>query len=251
MYLFCYGSNINKEHLSKYVKNINSKYKGNYILKDYELVFNHFFMFGNIEKKQNSYVNGVIYNINEDDLTNIKKKEFMYKLIDINVLGNDNKYYKCKTFKSLVGTFELFVFPYYKKLIEDGYKQYNIDSIEIKNYNYYNIKLIINLLGSIFGIYLNKFTEFKKIGLLLFFVDFSMVLDQIFSKNIYNILFIKYPKLCFILFKIIPTFIIAPYLIVNSYNNILLRIISLIFIIVDIITLLRYYNLNLKNKKKI
>ena len=70
--------------------------------------------------------------------------------------------------------------------------------------------LIINICGFLFGSYLYLFTPFKIIGLLLAFVDLTMVIDQITKYKFYNKFSNKYPNFYFLLFKIIPTFVMAP-----------------------------------------
>ena len=69
--------------------------------------------------------------------------------------------------------------------------------------------LIINICGFLFGSYLYLFTPLKVIGLLLAFVDLTMVVDQIKKCNFYNKFSNNYPYIYFLLFKIIPTFVMA------------------------------------------
>lgn len=230
-----YGSNLNKTHLDKYIK---YKYLTNGSLHNYKLVFNHFFLYANIEKNNGSIVNGIIIETNDDILNKLKYKEFGYNLIDVNI-NTENNIIKCKAYKSNFNFFNIGILPYYKKLIREGYEEHNIEHITMNEINYETIKAIINLSGGIFGIYL-IIKKFYIIGISLLIVDISMFIDQIFNNTrIFNYYSIKYPRIFFIIFKIIPTFFFAPYLMFNSSK--LLKIISTVFFIVDIITLIKYY----------
>ena len=237
MYLFSYGSNTNTKHLKKI---INFCYRTNGLLQNYKLVFNHFGFYGNIEKQLGEDVVGTIIEIDEENFNKLKKKEFMYETLQLDILGEDNLRYNCVVFKSLATFKEIGVLPYYHKLIVDGYMEHGLDIPKIKQFNYDLFKVIINSMGSLFGIILIIYTQYKLIGLLLLLVDFSMVLDQIFNNTkFYNSLNKKYPKLFFFLFKIIPTFVFAPYLIVKGKG--ILKYMGILFLLVDIITLTKHY----------
>ena len=129
MYLFSYGSNTNQTHLDKYSK---ANYITNGTLKDYKLKFNHFGLYGNIVKSLNNNVRGTIHKLNSINKS-LKKKEFMYKLVDVKVKGDDKKYYDCKTFISMFAPFELFVLKKYKDLLVEGYKSHNLKLPKFNN----------------------------------------------------------------------------------------------------------------------
>ena len=171
----------------------------------------------------------------------------MYDTIKVKVTDSKNNQVDCLAFKSKLPIFELGVLPNYEKKIIEGYTENNLPIPNIKKFNYELFKLIINTMGFCFGIYLYLYTNFKIIGILLFMVDFSMVLDQILNNtNFYNSFSYKYPNLFFFLYKIIPTFVFAPYIIYNGKG--LLQYSGIIFLIVDILTLSKYYIENILNK---
>ena len=237
MYLFCYGANMSHKHLNKLVKyNIISKC----VLKNYKLVFNHFGFYGNIKREFNQNVFGILIEIDKDNLNKLKKNEFMYKLTKIKVYSlENNATYNCLAFKSLFTPFELGALPKYEDKIKSGFRENNMRAPVIKKFNYYLLKLIINTIGFMFGLFLFLFTKFKFIGLILFLVDLSMVIDQILNSNFYNKFSSSYPRLFFTLFKIIPTFIIVPYLFIKG--NFYLKLISIGAFLVDIQTLIKFY----------
>lgn len=245
MYLFSYGANMSKNHLNKI---INYKFLDTGILKNFKLKFNHFGLYGNIEESLGSNIYGTIINIDKNNLNKLKKIEFMYKIIKVKVNDSKNNIIECLAFKSKVPLMEIGVLPKYQKKVIEGYEENNLPLPKIKKFNYELFKVIINTLGFCFGIYLHFYTKFKLIGVLLFIVDFSMVIDQIFNDTrFYNNFSDKYPKLFFFLYKIIPTFVFAPYIIYNG--NELLKYGGIIFFIVDIITLIKYYIENLITNK--
>ena len=233
MYLFSYGSNTNQTHLNKYSK---STYITNGTLKDYKLKFNHFGLYGNIV---NNNVHGTIHELNSIN-NDLKKKEFMYKLIDIKVKGDNKKYYDCKTFISMFAPFELFVLKKYKDVLVEGYKEHNLALPNIKNtLSLSSISILINFLGALFGIYLLFLTKFKVIGIILFFVDITMVIDELYNTNNYKKLRKNFKNLYYLIFKVIPLFI-AIYIILNSIKYSLVWICAFIVLIVDIFTLIQY-----------
>ena len=63
------------------------RYVTNGILKNYKLVFNHSGMLGNI-KKVIMIMKGTIAEADEDNLKILNKKEFMYDIIKLNVIGS-------------------------------------------------------------------------------------------------------------------------------------------------------------------
>jgi hypothetical protein len=240
MYLFSYGSNTNQTHINKYSK---ANYITNGTLKDYELKFNHFGLYGNIVKSLNNNVRGTIHklnNINKD----LKKKEFMYKLIDVKVKGNDKKNYDCKTFISMFAPFELFVLKKYKDLLVEGYKSHNLELPNIKHtLSLSYISILINFIGALFAIYLLLLTKFKVVGIILFFVDITMVIDEMYNTNNYKKLRANFNNLYYLIFKVIPLFIVI-YIILNSIKYSLVWIFALIVLIVDIFTLIKYTMIN-------
>ena len=83
---FAYGTNLNKKIFLKKYKN--AKYLCKYILKDFELVFRSKYRVPDIQRKRNSNVKGIIYEIDEDT------DEIIKKIIDSGhsrypVLGNE------------------------------------------------------------------------------------------------------------------------------------------------------------------
>jgi len=198
MYLFSYGSNTNQDHLDLFNK---STYITNGTLKDYKLYFNHLFVYANIMKKMGSYVKGTIHSMSKINKS-LNDKEIMCKLIDVSVLGDDKKYYNCKTYISKFPLINLFVFPYYKKLLEKGYKHHNLIMPSIKS----GFNLLFNLVGLLFGLYLILSTKFKIIGWLLIIIDFGMIFVHMFELNL---------SINLGLFKIIPFVVLMPSLILN------------------------------------
>ena len=208
MFLFSYGANTNNNHLNKIV---NYKFIDTALLNNFKLKFNHFGLYGNIIEDFGSSVYGTIIDIDNINLKKLKKIEFMYDTIKVKVTDSKNNQVDCLAFKSKLPIFELGVLPNYEKKIIEGYTENNLPIPNIKKFNYELFKLIINTMGFCFGIYLYLYTNFKIIGILLFMVDFSMVLDQILNNtNFYNSFSYKYPNLFFFLYKIIPTFVFAP-----------------------------------------
>jgi hypothetical protein len=238
MYLFSYGANMSDEHLH----NLNIIYKNIDVgyLYNYKLIFNHFSLYGNVEKDSNNRVFGTIIEIDEDNLQKLIKKELLYKLIDVKIKTNKGKIYECRTFQSQVPLFEFFVPKYYQKIIRDVYEKYNIDFPNM-NQSYEQKRAIINSIGVLFGLYLFLYTDMKIIGGALFITDLSMVLDQILNDNkVFYTFKNKYNLLFGIFFKIIPLFIFAPILYKKS-NGILLKIAILLFIIIDVLALLNHF----------
>jgi hypothetical protein len=94
-------------------------------------------------------------------------------------------------------------------------------------------------LGALFGIYLLLLTKFKIIGIVLFFVDITMVIDEMYNINFYKTLRNKLKNIYYLTFKVIPI-LIACYIIVNSIKYSLVWILSIIVLIVDIFTLIDY-----------
>ena len=175
MYLFSYGSNTNQTHLNKYSK---ATYITNGTLKDYDLKFNHFGLYANIVKSLNNNVRGTIHKLNRIN-DSLKKKEFMYKLIDVKIKGDDKKYYDCKTFISMFAPFELFVLKKYKDLLVEGYKSHKLELPNIKNtISLSSISILINFLGALFGIYLLLLTKNKTIPIILNFVSNNKFLQN-------------------------------------------------------------------------
>lgn len=245
MFLFSYGANMSKDHLNKL---INYTFYDTGVLNNFKLKFNHFGLYGNIEESFGNNVYGTIINIDKNNLKKLKKMEFMYNTIKVKVNDSKNNIIECLTFKSQMPLMELGVLPKYEKKIIEGYTENKLPIPEIKKFNYELFKLLINTLGFCFGIYLYFLTKFKLIGVLLFIVDFSMVIDQILNDtNFYNNFSNKYPKLFFFLYKIIPTFVFAPYIIYAGDG--ILQYTGIIFLIIDIITLTKYYIENLLTNK--
>ena len=68
MLYFAFGSNLYQKQMKKRCKD--SKYIGCYQLKNYKLVFRHFYFGGgvaDVQRKKNSAVLGAIYNISKKD----------------------------------------------------------------------------------------------------------------------------------------------------------------------------------------
>jgi len=204
MYLFSYGSNTHEDHLKKFVK---AMYITNGTLKDYKLYFNHLFIYANIMKEIGKVTHGTIHKI-ASITDKLEAKEIFCKLIDVDVLGDDKKNYKCKTYISKLPLINLFVLPYYKKLLEEGYKHRNLVMPAINSLYLF----IIHCFGLIFGMYLLFYTKYKYIGMILVFIDFSLVLDHMLEYNVYNSLRSKYKLLTkikiFIPFVLLITYLI-------------------------------------------
>jgi len=85
MYYFAYGANMLRETIEKRVMNVNKKVikKGTAILDKFEIVFNKpssrgKFVFSNIRENQNKFVYGVVYELTEDQLKELDKREKGY-----------------------------------------------------------------------------------------------------------------------------------------------------------------------------
>ncbi len=237
MLIFSYGANVNTDYLNTF---IDYKFIDTGILYDYQIIFNHFGLYGNIKKNNGYKVYGTIIEINDINFKKLKKKEFMYNIIKLNIFTSKNKNIECYVFKSKFELSELGITNNYRNKIIKGYKRYNLPIPNFKKkFNYQSFKLFINTLGFLFGLYLFYFTNMKTIGLTLFFVDFTMVIDQLFNKTyFYNNLSYKYPQIFFIFYKIIPLFFAVN--IINNSNK-FLKFSGIIFLIVDILVLIKYY----------
>ena len=140
MFLFSYGANTNNKHLQKLIK---YRYITNGILKDYKLVLNHLGIYGNIQKSKNDNMLGTIIEIDENNLEILNKKEFMYDLVKLNIIGDDNCNYNCLVYKSQIPLFELGTLPYYKQMLVEGYSEHNLPIPEIETFNKNNKKIIL------------------------------------------------------------------------------------------------------------
>ena len=128
MYLFSYGANTNNNHLQKLIK---YRYVTNGILKNYKLVFNHLGIYGNIKKSNNDNMVGTIIEIDEDNLKILNKKEFMYDIIKLNIIGEDNCNYNCLVYKSQILYLNL-VHYLIIKIVVEGYSEHNLLFISLK-----------------------------------------------------------------------------------------------------------------------
>ena len=140
MYLFSYGANTNNSHLQQL---INYKYVTNGILKNHKLVFNHLGVYGNIQKSINDSMVGTIIEIDEDNLEILNKKEFMYDVVKLNIIGEDYCNYNCLVYKSQIPIIEFGTLPYYKQMLIDGYSEHNLPIPEIETFNFNNKKIIL------------------------------------------------------------------------------------------------------------
>ncbi len=149
IFYFAYGSNMNQEDLDRYCqKNGNNKIPLNErnprkaVLKDYELVFNYYSSTrgggaANIEPKTGSSVEGVVFDLTEDEFEIIRKKEgapnyYKEKIVSVYIEGSPVQVY---TFQVTEGKKEdVIQFPTQKyiNIIIEGAKEFSLSDAWIK-----------------------------------------------------------------------------------------------------------------------
>ena len=127
MYYFAYGTNLNKKIFLKKFKN--AKLLKKYTLKDYKVVFRTKYIIPDLQRKINSKVQGLIYQI---DL-NIEKKLDKYEEYPRLYI---KKYFKYKKKKIMFYYMKKKTSPvkprgYYFKVMKNGYRQNNFKFINI------------------------------------------------------------------------------------------------------------------------
>jgi len=99
MIIFAYGSLINIDSAREDVPNLKKMYQGK--LKGFRRVFNlqakrlnspcGLVAVLDIENDNNSYLNGVYFEIKEDDLIALKNREILYKFIEVDIVGKNEE----------------------------------------------------------------------------------------------------------------------------------------------------------------
>jgi len=105
VYYFAFGSNMNKRRLEERKIEFIHRFKG--VIRDWNLVFNKIndkkegAGYANIEPKESSIVEGIIY---ETTIESIRKLDFKegfpnhYQRLEMPVWGEDGKFFKCITY---------------------------------------------------------------------------------------------------------------------------------------------------------
>ena len=140
-YYFAYGSNLNHSQMRHRCKG--SKYKENFIIKGYKLVFSYRdpkepYGYANIEKKKGSKVPGAIWHITEKDELTLDRYE------GVRYGSYDKEYFSWKGNKVLIYIQSKYIkkTPHsrYLHAIIQGYKDCNLDINYLKKkISFYNI----------------------------------------------------------------------------------------------------------------
>jgi len=247
MYLFSYGANADENYLIRLLGQGTYTIVGVAVLSGYRLKFNHFGLFGNIVEDPSSVVNGVIIRVDSREFHKIKQREFMYRMIDVTptAAGMGRIQYKvqCKAFQSMATTdFELGPTPAYRDKLMNWHTKYGIEPpSNLNDQTFQSMKAVVNTIGAVFGLYLYlNHSRYRNIGLVLFLVDATMVLDQVFNQTrFYGRWSRDCPLLFFVLFKVFPTMLIVPYIIKTSSG--LLKTLGYGALVIDTITMIQYF----------
>ena len=127
IYYFAYGTNLNKKIFLKRFKN--AKLFKKYTLKNYKVVFRTKYIIPDLQRKINSKVQGLIYQIDK----NIEKKLDKYEEYPRLYSKKYFKYKKKKIMFYYMKKKTLILKPrgYYFKIMTDGYRQNNFKLINI------------------------------------------------------------------------------------------------------------------------
>lgn len=225
MLLFSYGSNVNDAHLRSWIPH---RFVRIGRLDGYELVFDHF-GYANI-KPGSGAVLGTISEIADIDITTLRWKEPMYKLVDVIIGGTD-----CKTFISSVRPGAWSMSERYRSILTAGYRAHMLPLPDLPPNR---LKLLINVSGTLFGAFLTRMAHpvLRAIGLLLLLVDGSMVMDELAGTSVYELIEQEHKQSYYILFRLIPTFIMAPLILYYSEDPVLTAA-AIVFLLVDLFTL--------------
>ena len=138
MLYFAYGSNLNHAQMRYRCKG--SKYKENFIIGGYKLIFSYRdlkepYGYGNIEKKKDSKVPGAIWSITKKDELELDRYE------GVRYGSFDKEYFSRKGNKVLVYIQNKFIkkkpHSRYLHTIIQGYKDCNLDINHLKKRVYY------------------------------------------------------------------------------------------------------------------
>ena len=121
LYYFAYGTNLNKKIFLKKFKN--AKLFKKYTLKNYKVVFRTKYIIPDLQRKINSKVQGLIYQIDK----NVEKKLDKYEEYPRLYIKKYFKYKKKKIMFYYMKKKTLSFKPrgYYFKVMKDGYRQNN------------------------------------------------------------------------------------------------------------------------------
>ena len=127
MYYFAYGTNLNKKIFLKRFKN--AKLFKKYTLNNYKVVFRTKYIIPDLQRKINSKVQGLIYQIDK----NIEKKLDKYEEYPRLYIKRYFKYKKKKIMFYYLKKKTLLFEPrgYYFKIMRDGYLQNNFKFTDI------------------------------------------------------------------------------------------------------------------------
>ena len=118
---FAYGTNLNKKIFLKKYKN--AKYLSKHILKGFELVFRSKYRVPDIQRKKDSSVKGIIYEIDKATEKKLDRYEDYPKLYIKKFFNKKNKnvmYYFMKRKTPILKPAK-----YYLKVMKSGYRQNN------------------------------------------------------------------------------------------------------------------------------
>ena len=127
IYYFAYGTNLNKKIFLKKFKN--AKLFKKYTLKNYKVVFRTKYIIPDLQRKINSKVQGLIYQIDKNVEKKLDKYEEYPRLYS-------KKYFKYKKKKIMFYYMKKKTSPvkprgYYFKVMKNGYRQNNFKFINI------------------------------------------------------------------------------------------------------------------------
>ena len=127
MYYFAYGTNLNKKIFLRKFKS--AKLLKKYALNNYKVVFRTKYIIPDLQRKINSKVQGLIYQIDK----NIEKKLDKYEEYPRLYSKKYFKYKKKKIMFYYMKKKTLILKPrgYYFKIMKDGYRQNNFKLINI------------------------------------------------------------------------------------------------------------------------
>ena len=132
MYYFAYGSNLNHRQMSKRCPDSKPRYRAN--LPDYKLIFtgwsdNRQGAVASIKPSVGEEVVGAIYEISENDLNSLNRREgypTYYDRINVIVLKEDGEKLEAKTYIKRDQSEEKQPSPEYLSIIQQGYKDWGI-----------------------------------------------------------------------------------------------------------------------------